>query len=417
MQKNAITEKLKAAKQAGYSLHSLSEDKIRAVLDDFAQALEDNSVPLIAENARDLEKMEQSNPLYDRLLLDSVRISAIAADIRKVARLPSPVGELCESRTLPNGAHLSRIRVPMGVVAVIYESRPNVTADVFSLCFRTQNACIMKGGSDADHSNRAIVALIHATLNKHGIDRECVFLMPPDRESLPVLLKSHGLVDVCIPRGSQGLIDFVRENASVPVIETGRGVVHIYVHDDASPAMANPVIVNAKTRRPSVCNTLDTLIVHRSALAHLPALLDGLADKNVAIHADPAALEVLETCYPHALLSPCDEQSLNAEFMALRMNVVTVAGLDEAMAHIRRYSSGHTEAILTQSAEAAEKFAAGVDSSSVMINASTAFADGGEYGLGAEIGISTQKLHARGPMGLEPLTSCKWILRGTGQVR
>ena len=408
---------LQATKDASYSLQDLSEDKIQAVLNDFADALLGSIDTILTENKKDLSKMDAADPLYDRLLLNEERLQAIASDIKKVALLPTPVDQIIEQRTLPNDADLKRIRVPIGVINVIYEARPNVTMDVFSLCFRTQNACVLRGGTDAHHSNLQTVSIIHQVLKDHGISPEIVYLMPPEREFMPTLLQAHGLVDMCIPRGSQGLIDFVRENASIPVIETGRGVVHVYFDKDGDITKGNNIIVNAKTRRVSVCNALDTLIVHEDRLSELETLLNGLSEKGVHILADTKAKEALSRFYPKELTGEASADTLDEEFMALKMNLVTVGSALAAIAHIKDHGSGHTESVITEEKTTERLFLRKVDASVVMANTSTAFSDGGEFGLGAEIGISTQKLHARGPMGLEPLTTYKWVMTGNGQIR
>lgn len=412
-----IRTELQKTKQASYALQQLTEDQIKTVLTAFAQILRDNVPVILDANQKDLAKMDKDDPLYDRLLLNDDRLQAIANDVEKVATLPTPVGDVFEKRTLPNGAELSRVRVPLGVVSAIYEARPNVTMDIFSLCFRTANACVLRGGTAAHETNMVTVSLIHQCLQNHNIDPASVYLMPPEREHMGELLQAHGLVDVCIPRGSQALIDYVRENASIPVIETGRGVVHIYVDGSADITKANAIVLNAKTRRVSVCNALDTLIVHRAMESQLPAILAGMADKGVQIFADGNTRAILASFYPEAFLSPLSEEGYDREFLSLGMNLIVVDDVDAAILHIRQYGSGHTESIVAADQNTIERFLKEVDASVVMANASTAFSDGGEFGLGAEIGISTQKLHARGPMGLEPLTSYKWVLRGDGQVR
>ena len=412
-----LTPHFQAVKNASYDLQNLEESTIKDVLSYFAQNLRENQDALLEANALDLAKMEKSNPLYDRLLLNQSRIEAIADDVLKLSALPSPIGTIIEERFLPNGIKLKRTTVPLGVVSVIYEARPNVTMDVFSLCFRTRNACVLRGGTDAHHTNLKTLSIIQNTLAHFNLPEDCVYLMPPEREYMPQMLRAYGLIDVCIPRGSQALIDYVREHATIPVIETGRGVVHIYVDEHADIDKAAKIIDNAKTRRPSVCNSLDTLIIHEDRLDDLKTLISPLAQKNVSISADPQSKKILESLYPHDLLAGISDASFDTEFLGLGMNIKTVPGLSEALMHIRKYGSGHTEAIVTENNINAKIFCGAVDASSIMVNCSTAFADGGEYGLGAEIGISTQKLHARGPMGLEPLTSYKWILSGDGQTR
>lgn len=417
MEQEQLLSDFKKVKAASYDLQALDESRVNNLLADFADDLRAARGDILAANEKDLARMDRDSPLYDRLLLDDQRIAAIAGDVGKVADLPSPVGEIMERRALPNGIDLSRERVPIGVVSVIYEARPNVTMDVFSLCFRTKNACVLRGGTDAHETNLVTVGVIHKCLEKHGLPPYAAYLMPPERDYMPAMLKAHGLIDVCIPRGSQNLIDYVRETAAIPVIETGRGVVHVYFDGEGDIAKGADIVENAKTRRPSVCNSLDTLLVDKSRLDDLPALLEPLGAHGVHIYADARCLPALKRFYPENLLGQADEESLNSEFMALKMNVVAVDGPAGAIEHIGRYGSGHTESIVTEDASAAEAFLARIDASVVMHNASPAFSDGGEFGLGAEIGISTQKLHARGPMGLEALTAYKWVLRGAGQVR
>ena len=404
-------------KKAARALAAVPEETIKAVLDDFADRLRRSAAHILTANRRDIQRMAAGDKLRDRLLLDEDRLAGIAGDIRNVARLPDPTGHMIEERTLPNGLALSRVSVPLGVVGVIYEARPNVTADVFALCFRARNGCALRGGSDAWETNQALVEIIQATLAAHDIDPACVLFVPPERALTDILLRAHGLIDVIIPRGSQGLIDHVRETASVPVIETGAGVVHCYVDQAADAALAAPVILNAKTRRPSVCNSLDTLLVHQSRLPDLPRLLAPLGEAKVEIFADGACAATLKDAYPATLLQKLQPDSFDTEYMALRLNVAAVASLEVALAHIAQHGSGHTEVIITENKSAVDAFLAAVDAAVVMVNASSGFCDGGQFGLGAEIGISTQKLHARGPMGIEALTSYKWLVRGAGQVR
>ena len=362
--------------------------------------------------------MDRRDPLYDRLLLTESRLADIARDMRRVAELPSPSGGVIEARTLPNGLRLRRVSVPFGVVGVIYEARPNVTFDVFSLCFKTGNACILKGGSNAARSNEAIVRLIHGVLAGWPECRPSVVeLLPPTHEAAEALLSAVGYVDLCIPRGGKSLIRFVRDTARVPVIETGAGVVSAYFDTDGDVSMGARIINNAKTRRVSVCNALDCLIVHRSRLADLPTLCAPLAASNVVIYADAAALSALRGRYPDRLLREVESDSYGTEFMDYAMSVKTVPSLDAALGHIAAYGSGHSECIITQNAAAAREFERRVDAACVYWNAPTSFTDGGQFGLGAEIGISTQKLGPRGPMGLEALTTYKWIIEGEGQVR
>ena len=372
---------------------------------------------IIEANERDLARMERSNPLYDRLLLTPERIEGIAADIRNVAGLSSPVGEILSETTRPNGMTISKVRVPFGVVGVVYEARPNVSFDVFALCFKSSNACVLKGGSDAIHSNEAIVGLIRDVVASEGLNPDVVTLLPAGREATGELLNAVGWVDVVIPRGSSSLINYVRDNSRVPVIETGAGICHTYFDAAGDTANGAAIVFNAKTRRVSVCNALDTLVIHSARLGDLPEICAPLAAKNVIIYADPRAHALLEGQYPAALLQHATPESFGTEFMDYKMSVRTVDSLDEALAHIARHSSCHSEAIITEDPATAEQFAARVDAACVYTNVSTAFTDGAQFGFGAEIGISTQKLHARGPMALPELTTYKYIIRGNGQVR
>lgn len=412
-----ITTQLGKLKQISSQLGLLSNETRNQVLLNLAQRLEDNVDLILAANQLDLAKMPAHDPKYDRLLLTDARILAIASEVRKVAGLDSPLGKTLERRTLANGLDLQKISVPLGVVAVIYEARPNVTMDVFSLCLKSGNAAVLKGGSEAWESNRVLVELIKATLQECGLSDELLYLMPPEREAVHELLNAVGLVDVCIPRGSQGLIEFVRANAKIPVIETGAGIVHSYFDASGDVASAAQIINNAKTRRVSVCNALDSLLLQRSALTKVAQLVAPLAADQVIIYADPESYTALVGNYPAELLEHATEDSFGCEFLDYKLALKTVSDIDEALAHIRRYSSGHSEAIIASDSAVIEKFINQVDAAVVYVNASTAFTDGGEFGMGAEIGISTQKLHARGPMGLAELTSYKWIARGSGQIR
>jgi glutamate-5-semialdehyde dehydrogenase len=374
------------------------------------------SEAIIFANGKDLAAMPKDDPRYDRLLLNQQRIAGIANDVEKVAGLPSPLGAVLLERRLPNGLQLKKISVPLGVVGVIYEARPNVTIDVFSLCFKAGNACVLKGGKEAQYSNAVLAELIRKALIANNVSPDAVHLMPPGREAAKFLLEAAGLVDVCIPRGSQQLIDWVRQNAKVPVIETGAGIVHTYFDKSGDLEKGKRIVYNAKTRRVSVCNALDTLLIHKDRLGDLAALAAPLAEKNVEIFADDASFAQLKS-YPKNLLRHAAPEDYGREFLSYKMSVKSVASLEEALAHIRQYSSLHSEAIIAEDAAAADAFTRRVDAAAVYVNASTAFTDGGEFGMGAEIGISTQKLHARGPMGLEALTSYKWVIRGDGQVR
>jgi len=412
-----VTAALEKTRAASRALAALPPDRAAEALNALADNLGRHAAGILAANALDLAAMPEDDPRYDRLLLDEKRLAAIADDVRKVAAFPAPAGITLEQKTLPNGLHLEKRSVPLGVVGVIYESRPNVTVDVFALCFRAGNAVALKGGKEADHSNRAFVAVIHETLATFGLPAELVYLLPPLREATTALLQAVGLVDICIPRGSQALIDHVRDNAHIPVIETGAGIVHTYVDESADTAKAKKIILNAKTRRVSVCNALDTLVIHRARLADLPVLCAALAAQNVEIFADPYARKALSGHYPDALLKAAREEDFGREFLSYKMSIRTVDNLAEALAHIAQYSSRHSEAIVAEDAATIDTFLSSVDAAAVYANASTAFTDGGQFGMGAEIGISTQKLHARGPMGLQALTSYKWVVRGDGHIR
>ena len=371
---------------------------------------------LLEANAADLAAMSRDNPLYDRLMLTEERLEGIASDMRKVAALPCPLDRTLADRTHPNGLRLRKVAVPYGVIGVIYEARPNVTFDVFSLCFKSGNACLLKGGRDADHSNRAAVTLIKQVLSESGLPEDAVNLLPATHEATKELLEANGLVDLVIPRGGRRLIDFVRENAKVPCIETGAGVVNTYFDADGDLAKGIRIVTNAKTRRVSVCNALDCLVIHSSRLSDLPSLVAEMAGR-VTLYADPRAYDALNGHYPADKLLPAGPDAFGTEYMDYKMAVKTVDSLQEALDHIRKYGSGHSEAIVTENAPAARCFQASVDAACVYVNAPTSFTDGAQFGLGAEIGISTQKLGARGPMGLEELTSYKWLIDGNGQTR
>jgi glutamate-5-semialdehyde dehydrogenase len=408
---------LDAARDAAPALARLAPERTAAVLQRLADRAIEAGDALIAANRLDLERMDPDDPKYDRLLLDEARIQAIAEDLRNVSKLPAPQGEVLESRTLENGLRLEKMRVPVGVIAVIFESRPNVTFDVFALCLRSGNACVLKGSSDARDSNAEIVSLIHEVLSEAEIDPGAVFLAPPERSALAPILGATDHIDLAIPRGSRGLIDFVRDHARIPVIETGAGIVHTYVDASADPNMARAIVTNAKARRVSVCNALDTLVLHRNLLAQLPGLLSVLGSEHQAeVYADKEAFDALHGHYAGAL-HRASAADFGQEFLSMRLSVKTVGDLDEALAHIRAHSSKHSEAVVADDPEVIERFLNEVDAAAVYANTSTAFTDGAQFGMGAEIGISTQKLHARGPMALPELTSYKWIVRGSGQVR
>lgn len=395
----------------------IKEDVKNKVLCDLSDAIMLHKDELLAANADDLDRMERSNPLYDRLQLTDKRLAGIASDMRHVAELPSPLGRVLRSGTLENGLRLRRVSVPFGVIGIIYEARPNVSFDVFSLSFKSGNACLLKGGKDADSSNRAIIGLIHDVLRKNGVSEHVVELLPATHEATGALLSAVGYVDLCIPRGGKALINFVRDTAKVPVIETGAGVVNTYFDRFGDTETGARIVNNAKTRRVSVCNALDCLIVHESRLADLPALCNPLIKSNVVIYADEAAYKALEGNYPEPYLKHSTAESYGTEFMDYAMSVKTVPSLDAALEHIARYGSGHSECIITRDADRAATFQARVDAACVYWNAPTSFTDGAQFGLGAEIGISTQKLGPRGPMGLEEMTTYKWLIEGEGQVR
>lgn len=402
---------------ASRGLNLLNDEKINHILADVAGHALARIPFLLAENEKDLQRMDKSDPKYDRLKLTKERIEGIAADMMQVTKLPSPLGKRLAHTTMPNGLELTKITVPLGVVGIIYEARPNVTFDVFALCLKSGNACILKGGSDAEFSNKAIISLIHAVLKKHDVETAAAELLPSTREATEALLNAVGLVDIIIPRGSQNLIDYVRQHAKVPVIETGAGIVHTFFDATADVEKGKKIIHNAKTRRVSVCNALDCLLVHHNRKEDLPALLLPLAGQHVTIYADENAYRALDGKYPKELLQHAAPEHYGTEFLDYKLAVKTVASLDEALQHIARYSSKHSEAIVSEDKANTEKFLKSVDAAVVYANVSTAFTDGAQFGLGAEIGISTQKLHARGPMALEELTSYKWLVRGNGQTR
>ncbi len=403
--------------EASRELVMLDNDCINSILLAVADEAIAQTDYILAENAKDLARMDEANPKYDRLKLTASRLQDIAADIRKVAQLPSPLGRVLKHHVLPNGLELTRISVPFGVIGIIYEARPNVSFDVFSLCFKSGNACVLKGGSDADCSNRAIVGVIHEVLSRFGVTSHVVELLPASREATAEMLHANGYIDLIIPRGSSALINYVRANASIPVIETGAGICHAYFDRAADLEKGKAIVCNAKTRRVSVCNALDCLVLHEERLADLPALCAPLAESNVVIYADQLAYAALQGNYPADLLKPATSESFGTEFLSYTMAVKTVPSLDAALEHIRLNSSKHSESIITEDKVAADRFLCLVDAACVYANAPTSFTDGAQFGLGAEIGISTQKLHARGPMALEEITSYKWIIKGDGQVR
>ncbi len=405
------------AKRAVDKLSGLTKETINSVLLQLAEALVAQTAFILKENQKDLDRMDPADVKYDRLKLTEGRIEGIAAEIRNVALLNAPQGELLMQKSMPNGLQISKIRVPLGVVAVIYEARPNVTADVFSLCFKTGNVTVLKGSTDAQYSNTAIIRIIHHVLEGLHIDTHAAVLLPPERQATDALMQAAGYIDVVIPRGSQQLINFVRQNSRIPVIETGAGIVHVYGDKTAGVKMLSNIVVNSKTRRPSVCNSLDCLVIHEYLLPHLTEIVAPLKEKQVQLFADKAAFAALNNAYPAALLHQVDENHFGTEFLSLKMAIKTVKTLEEALQHIARYGSKHSESIVSEDAANIEIFLNRVDAAAVYCNAATSFTDGAQFGLGAEIGISTQKLHARGPMGLEELTGYKWVIRGNGQVR
>lgn len=406
-----------AVQAASRKLALLTDEQINRILKVVADAAIAETPYILAENEKDLARMDKSNPKYDRLKLTEERLKGIADDMRNVATLPSPVGRILKETIRPNGMKLTKISVPFGVIGIIYEARPNVSFDVFSLCLKSGNACILKGGSDADCSNRAIVNVIHEVLKAFGIDAHTVELLPAEREATAELLHAEGYVDLIIPRGSSNLINFVRQNATIPVIETGAGICHTYFDEYGNTEKGAAIINNAKTRRVSVCNALDCLIIHEKRLADLPALCEKLKESHVTLYADVPAYQALQGHYPDELLQPATPKSFGTEFLDYKMAVKTVESFEAALGHIQENSSKHSESIITENKERATLFTKIVDAACVYTNVSTAFTDGAQFGLGAEIGISTQKLHARGPMGLEEITSYKWIIEGDGQIR
>ncbi len=412
-----IEKTLEQVLSASRKLNLVEEKTINKVLLELADEAEKNIPFIIEENRKDLERMDAGDPKYDRLELTASRIRGIASDIRNVAALNSPVGKVLKENIRPNGLKIKKITVPFGVIGIIYEARPNVTFDVFSLCLKSGNACVLKGGSDAIYSNTAIVSIIRNVLKNNHLDENTVALLPAGREETNEMLRARGYIDLIIPRGGQGLINFVRENATIPVIETGAGICHTYFDEYGDAEKGREIIYNAKTRRPSVCNALDCLVIHRSRIGELPLFTEKLSKDGVIIYADEDSYKKLKGNYPENLLFHATKESFGTEFLSLKMSVKTVDSFDEAIEQINSNSSKHSEAIISENQERIETFRKLIDASSVYSNVSTAFTDGAQFGLGAEIGISTQKLHARGPMALEELTSYKWIIEGEGQVR
>ena len=413
----SLTETFEKTRAASKQLALVSDESRNKILLDVADAIAQNEQQLLDANAEDLALMDRANPLYDRLQLTPSRLEGIAGDMRHVASLPSPLGKVLKQTTLDNGLRLRRVSVPFGVIGIIYEARPNVTFDVFSLCLKSGNACVLKGGKDADHSNQAIVSLIHMVLKQNGVDPQMITLLPATHEATAEMLNAVGYIDLCIPRGGKRLIEFVRDTARVPVIETGAGVVNTYFDEDGDLRMGRDIIHNAKTRRVSVCNALDCLIVHQSRLKDLPELCAPLSAHNVRIEADDEAFAALQGRYPAELLQQATPESYGTEYMDYAMAIKTVDSTEAAMEHISRYGSGHSECIITQNEQHARMFQSQVDAACVYWNAPTSFTDGAQFGLGAEIGISTQKLGPRGPMALEEMTTYKWLIEGEGQTR
>lgn len=407
----------KAVANASRKLALVEESIVNQLLKELSFAAIENTATILEENKKDLARMPESDPKYDRLKLTEQRIKDIANDLVNVANLPSPLGKILDKRIHENGLELSKVSVPLGVVGIIYESRPNVTFDVFSLCIKSGNACILKGGSDAEFSNIAIVKIIKEVIHKLDLDEHILALLPANREATSELLNAVDYVDIIIPRGSQNLIDYVRDHAKVPVIETGAGIVHTYVDKSADLEKSIRIVNNAKTRRVSVCNALDCLVIHQDKLDELQDIVNPLKESKVEIFADEKAFNSIKGLYPGKLLHEANSEHFGTEFLDYKMSIKTVETMDEALNHISEYSSKHSEAIIAEDQEAIDRFMKSVDAAAVYSNTSTAFTDGAQFGLGAEIGISTQKLHARGPMALGELTSYKWMIKGDGQIR
>jgi glutamate-5-semialdehyde dehydrogenase len=407
-------------KDASKKLLRLSEQEINSLLIDLSKALIQKQEEILEANSKDLERMDPNDPKYDRLKLSKERLVDISKHTLAIAQMPSPLGHVFQERQMKQGPYLKQVSVPFGVIGIIYEARPNVTVDCFVLSFKSGNACILKGGSDARESNKAIVKIIHEVLEKNELPTALLHLMPHERESAKIMMEARGQVDIIIPRGGKSLIQFVIENSKVPVIETGAGICHTYLDESADLSKAPAILFNAKTRRPSVCNSLDCLLIHESQLSKLPEILAPMAEKKVTIYADEdshKALATNQTLTAYPFLEKAKLEHFGQEFLSLKMSVKTVHSLEEALAHIELYSSKHSEAILSENPQNIARFLNEVDAAAVYSNTSTGFTDGAEFGLGAEIGISTQKLHARGPMGLKELTSTKWIIEGNGEIR
>ncbi|BAG83982.1 glutamate-5-semialdehyde dehydrogenase [Candidatus Azobacteroides pseudotrichonymphae] len=412
-----VYDLLRQAVIASRTLVDMSNKTIKNILRNTADHLLENQNTILEANAEDLSRIDPSDQKYDRLKLTKERLQTMADDMRSVAVLSSPIGKVLHEITRPNGMLIRKVSVPFGVIGIIYEARPNVTFDVFSLCFKSGNACVLKGGSDASLSNHALVNIIHQVLQKYRININTCILLPPNREVTAALLGAVGLVDLIIPRGSSSLINFVRNNTRVPVIETGAGICHTYFDKKGDKDKGRAIINNAKTRRVSVCNALDCLVLHRERLNDLPYICGDLQKNNVIIYADEPSYKVLVTCYPANLIQLAVEESFGTEFLDYKMSIRTVNNIREAIDHITRYSSKHSECIVSESPKTINFFLQKIDAACVYANVSTAFTDGSQFGMGAEIGISTQKLHARGPMALEELTTYKYLIEGSGQIR
>lgn len=410
-----LKKMLEDARVASRKLNLATDGEINKVLLAVADAIESHLDEMLVANVEDLNAMDKSGPKYDRLRLTEDRLTGIASDMRRVAELPSPLGAVLKDWTQPNGMEIKKVSVPFGVIGVIYEARPNVTFDVFSLCLKSGNVCVLKGGSDALHSNEAAIKIIHKALKECGFDENCATLLPADHEATKEVLQAVGYVDLVIPRGSSRLIQMVRDNALVPVIETGAGICHCYFHSSADLEKGKAIVCNAKTRRVSVCNALDCLVIDKNRLGDLAELLAPMIEKQVEVYADSAAFNALDGKYP--LLHRATEDNFGMEYLDYKMTVVAVSGIDEALAHIAKYSSKHSESIVAEDKSACRRFEKEVDAACVYTNLPTSFTDGGQFGFGAEIGISTQKLHARGPMGLPELTTYKYLISGNGQIR
>lgn len=411
-----LSKTLEKLKNFSRKLPLVSEEDIVAVLNDLADHLRKKSKDLILANQKDLEKMDKGDSLFDRVLLNEERVLEMAKSVETIASYDSPIGEVLEEKILGNGLNLKKVRTPIGVIGVIFEARPNVIVDVFSLCFKSRNVCVLKGGSQSAETNAALMELIVEVLSAAGF-ADAAYLLPNDRELVTEMLRADEHIDVIIPRGGASLIRFVRDNATVPVIETGAGVVHTYFDKEGDVEKGKKIVFNAKTSRPSVCNALDTLLIHEERVSDLPEICRDLKGAGVEIKADERAFAVLKDEYSEELISEAEEEDFGIEYLSLKMSVKVMKDLEEAIEHINIYGSGHSEAIITENKEVAGIFLKAVDAACVYVNASTRFTDGGVFGLGAEIGISTQKLHARGPMGIKELTSYKWEVRGDGQVR